>query len=317
MCIGGGKNRRAADTAAVEANRQYEAELIRLREEQAAAKTEADRRAAEEQVRQQTLLDTQKSDAETLRQQLRDQENFRLSEMQRIEAARKSERDADLKRQSDERKQAQDEANARAQRIADYNADRQNMLDGARARVEDSFARYDDGFYGNIAGQVVDLYRPQIAQMYEDARRQSVFRMADKGTLRSTAAAGVFGRLGQQRGMAENEAASRGAMAANSARDQISNQRSALLSSVFSAANAAPAIAGDNVGEVNGALSGLSRSLASPISLAGSPTVTTPSFGALSTVFTPANANSPLRQAGAGANRYASSASGGSGRLVS
>jgi hypothetical protein len=315
MCLGGGKNRAAASNAQVEAERQYALEVERLRQEAATAKAEADARAAEEARRNDDRLAAQRTDAENLRKQLADQEAFRLSEMQRIEAQRKSERDADLAAQAAERKAAEDAATARAAALQKYNTDRQAMLDAATTQINSSFGGFNDNYFSGIAQGVVDMYRPQIAQQYEDARRQSVFRLADRGNLRSTSAARVFGRLDQQRGLAENEAAAQGMAAANQIRDRVQSQRANLLNSVFSTANAAPVITGDNIGEAGSALSGLSRALASPVSLAGSGVNTTPSFGQLSTVFTPANNNSPYRQAAPSA-RLVGAYGGGSGRLV-
>lgn len=316
MCIGGGSSRRAADAAAAEAQRQYALEVERLRQEAIDAKAAADARATTDAQRHQTTLDTQKADAELLRNQLRDQETFRLSEMARIEADRKKEREADLLAQAAEKKAAEEVAKGRAAALTTYNVDRQALIDRSRGQIESAFAGYDDNYYGGLASNVVDYYRPQIAQQHEDARRATTFRQADRGNLRSTASARLFGRLDQQRGQAENEAASRGMAYANDVRSQVQSQRANLLNSVFGAANSAPVITADNIGEAGNSLSQLSRGLSVPVSLAGSGVSTSPSFGQLSTVFNVPGVGQNRQQNSAGGARYVNSFGGGSGRLV-
>lgn len=282
MCFGGGRAARAsADAAAREQARQAEIERQRLAEEARIAKAEADARYAEEQRRQDARLAAERADAEALRKQIADQEAFRLSELARIEAARKAERDADiarqtgernadLERQQKERADAEAAAAARAGQLSEYNTSRQGIIDAARRQIEQAFGAYGDDYFNSYADQYVAAQKPKIAQQYDDAKRATTFDFARRGNLRSTAAARTFGKLDQTRAEAEGDVAQQAASAANQYRQGLATQRANALNGIFGAVNAAPVITADNVGEANNSLRYLSTAITSPVQLAAS-----------------------------------------------
>lgn len=318
MCFGGGKKIKvAADNSAAEQTRQAEIERARLAEEARIAKEEADRRYAEEVAREQARLDAQKADAEALRKQIADQEGFRLSEMQRIEAARKAERDADLARQAKERMDAEAAAAAKAKALGDYNVGRQGIIDKARAQIEGAFTPYNDDYYNKYAGDYVAAAKPQIARQYDDAKRATTFGFARRGNLESTAAARSFGRLDETRAEAEAGVANDAQSAANRYRSSVDGQRASLLNSIFGAVSAAPVITADNVGEANTSLNYLTNALSSPVSLAsGASKITPPSFGQLGSIFATQQPQQAAPRTGFSAGSAIPSSSGSSGRLV-
>lgn len=316
MCFGDGKARRAAEAAAAEQARQAEIERARLAEEARIAKEEADRRYAEEQARQNKLLEQQRTDAEALRKQLQDQEAFRLSELARIEAERKAERDAELQRQNKERADAEAAAKQRADQLSAYNTDRQRIIDNARSQIEGAFSGYDGGFFDTFANDFIDAQKPQIAQQYDDAKRGATFDFARRGNLRSTAAARAFGRLDQTRAEAEGDLAQQATSAANQFRSSVAAQRANALNSIFGAVNAAPVITADNVGEANDSLRYLSSALSAPVQLASTAGVQAPQLSPLTNIFNTSRSAAPRTNSTSGGSAIYSGSGGGTGRLV-
>lgn len=337
----GGASKRAADNAAAEANRQAAAERQRLADEAAAAKVEADRRAEEEKTRQQTQFDAQQAEAERQRQAIIDANNATLTQQQKIEDARKAERDADLARQDKlrtddlaaaqkqrnddlarqdaQQKAAQDKATQNAATLTGYSNDRQKLIDNARTSVSSAFDPYNEDFYSKYANDYTQFYKPQVAQQYDDAKRATTFNFANRGNLDSTAAARAFGRLDQTRTAAEADIAQKAQSAASGFRSTVDSQRASLLSGIFGAASAAPPITVDNIGGANDSLRALSTSLTAPVSLAGSvaSAVTPPAYGTMTNPFNvPGSAAVRPVVAGGGANGAYTTSNGSSGRLV-
>jgi hypothetical protein len=320
MCGGNQAAQRAADASAAEAARQAQLERDRLAQEAADAKAEAERRAAEDQKRYEDQLATQKAEAEAQRKAIEDANAATLAAQQKIEDQRKADREADLKRQDDERKAAEQLAADNAKKLTDYSTNRQDLIDNARSNVSGAFAPFDDSFYKNYADTYVGTMTPQLEQDYKDAKRAATFNFANRGTLDSTAAARAFGRLDQQRESAGADIAQRAQSAASAFRGDVDSQRQQLLNGIFSAANSAPPITVDNIGDANASLRSLSASLNSPVSLAASAasTVTPPAFGSLTNPFG-ASTYSPYSRAttvSAGTNGAYTSSGGTSGRLV-
>lgn len=351
MCGGGSKARAAADNAAREQARQAEIERARLAEEARVAKEEADRRYAEEAARAEARLAEERANAEALRKQIGDQEAFRLSEMARIEAARKAERDADLARQeqqrqedlarqtgqrnedltrqrteaeaalarqAQERAQAEAAAAAKAQALGNYNSSRQNVIDNARRQIEAAFGVYNDSHFDEFANSYVNAAKPQVARQYDDAKRQTTFGFARRGNLESTAAARQFGRLDETRAEAEANIAQQARSAASQYRSSVDSQRQNLLSSVFSAANAAPVITADNVGEAGSSIDYLNSALSSPIGTANNVVgkINAPSFAPLGSIFATQSQQAAPRTGISAGSVPMMSSSGSSGRLV-
>lgn len=317
MCGGGKAARAAADAAAREQQRQAEIERARLAEEARIAKEEADRRYAEQAERDQARLAEERANAELLRRQIADQEAFRLSEMARIEAARKAERDADLARQAAERTAAEQAAAGRATQLATYNTNRQGLIDSARGRIEAAFGQYNDDYYNRYASDYVAAAKPQIERQYDDAKRATTFNFARRGNLQSSAAGRAFGRLDETRADAEANVAQEAQSAASRFRSTVDGQRSQLLNSIFGAVSAAPVITADNVGEANNALSYITNALAAPVSLAGSTSkIAPPSFGQIGSIFSTQQSSPGVPRSGYNTGGGIPSSSGSSGRLV-
>lgn len=318
MCFGGGSAaRQAADRAAAEQARQNEIERARIAEESRIAKEEADRRYAEQVAREEKRVAEERANAEALRKQIADQEAFRLSEMRRIEAARKAERDADIARQAQERTAAEQAARDKATQLATYNTQRQGLIDNARSQIEKAFGSYNDDYYNDYAQDYVAAAKPQIARQYDDAKRATTFGFARRGNLESTAAARQFGRLDETRADAEANIAQEAQSAASRYRSSVDVQRAQLLNSIFGAVSAAPVITADNVGEANNALNYISTALSSPVNLAGSASrIAPPTFGQIGNIFStqPSQAGAPRTSYNTGGG--IPSSSGSSGRLV-
>lgn len=332
MCFGGRKKQeQAANNAAAEAQRQADIERARLAEEARIAKEEADKRYAEELVRQQARDDAARADAEAFKQKLIEQEAFRLSEQQRIEDQRKADRESDLKRadelrnaelarQDKERKDAEAAQAAKAAALTSYNAGRQQLVDSSRGQVEAAFAPFNDQYYSQYENDYVNAQKPKIAQQYDDAKRATTFGFARRGNLESTAAARNFGRLDQTRAEAEADVAQKAKTASGAFRQSTEAQKASLLNSIFGAVNAAPVITVDNVGEANNSLNSLTNALSSPVDFARSAagSITPPGFGDLGSIFTlPGQAAArPITYGGGSGTSSLSSRGGSSGRLV-
>lgn len=352
MCGGGKSARAAADQAAREQTRQAEIERARIAEEARVAKEEADRRYAEEAARQEARLAEERANAEALRKQIADQEGFRLSEMARIEAARKAEREADLAaqerirnediarqtgqraedlarqkaesdailaRQAKERADAEAAAADRARALGQYSTNRQTTIDAARRQIEGAFGGYDDNHFNSFAQSYIDAAKPQVARQYDDAKRETTFGFARRGNLKSTAAARQFGRLDETRAEAEANIGQQAQNAAAQYRSTVDSQRQNLLSSVFGAANAAPVVTADNIGEAGASLDYLNSALSNPISTAGNIAgrIAAPSFAPLSNIFATAQSKAAAPRTGTSAGSVpVVSNSGSSGRLV-
>lgn len=137
-------------------------------------------------------------------------------------------------------------------------AARQALIDEAMAGVDGAFGGYDDAFYDKHTQAFIDARKPMIQQNYEDNRRQSKFGLAERGNLRSSGSAKVFGRLQQKRATDEAALANEAVSSSEALRAQISTQRAAAEQQARFAAMLAP------LPKFEGAAPGFSMNQAQP-----------------------------------------------------
>lgn len=153
-------------------------------------------------------------------------EQARLAEQ---EAARAAE--AERQRQIEEERYAQQLAAEEAQRAREEAAAaaKQQAIDEATGAVNSGFAGFDDGYFDSFTQDYLGYYTPKIEQSAADARREAQFELARRGTLDSTAAAGVYERLAQKQAEEQARIAREAAQAANNLRSSVNTSRTNLL----------------------------------------------------------------------------------------
>lgn len=269
---------KAPDTSAAEAEaaRQREAERVRFEQQRA-----DDERRFQEQQRQRETQATQQR-LLTERQLLEQQSATARSERQQREAE-----SAAATRAERERQAAEEAARTRAANMEAYTTGRTARVNDVSAAIDDAYKGFDDNYFTKFSQDFVNYYTPQIAQQYDDARKQITYKYADQGGLNSSAASQDLARLLEKRRMKESEIASNASTAAQSLRGDIDTQRRTLLGEALSASNIGPEVLPEGVADVNGSLSAIAGKLAPYSNLAKQRAsgITTPSYSELGSVF--------------------------------
>lgn len=86
-----------------------------------------------------------------------------------------------------EQQAAEEKAAAQAQE-----EQRQARVNQNTADIKSAFSGFDDNYANTIRQNVIDYYQPQLDKQFKDARKQSIFSLADKGQLNSSVAGNMF-----------------------------------------------------------------------------------------------------------------------------
>lgn len=155
-----------------------------------------------------------------------DVEQQRLSEREAAQTA-----EAERQRVLEQQRMSEQLAAEEAQRAREAEAARQKQLaiDNATTAVNQGFSGFDDNYFKSFTEDYLGFYNPKIQQQAEDARKEAQFELARRGTLDSSAAVDVYGRLAEQQQEEEARIAREAASAASGLRSSVATSRSNLL----------------------------------------------------------------------------------------
>lgn len=124
--------------------------------------------------------------------------------------------------------EAQDARNREAQRQQRITAGRHN-IDQAFSQLSDP----NDTFYSRYGQAVEDYYKPQINKQYADANKELTYRLADAGTLRSSAAAEATTDLAAQNDLNIAQMNSKIDSAKGDLRNRVASEKNTAINQLF------------------------------------------------------------------------------------
>lgn len=89
---------------------------------------------------------------------------------------------------------ADDAAKEATKAAAAAEAKRKKDIIAGRAKIDENFAKFDPAYFQQIGDAYNSYYQPQLADQYEDARKNLTYGLARKGILASSAAADELGK---------------------------------------------------------------------------------------------------------------------------
>ena len=117
-----------------------------------------------------------------------------------------------------------------AQQARQDEADRQAKIAAGTDAVNANFSKFTPGYYGSIADAYRANYQPEVDKQAREARRATTFRFADNPN--SSAGNRVAGQLEGDYATKSADVAAGSVDAANSAKQQVEQQRGGLLNLV-------------------------------------------------------------------------------------
>lgn len=117
--------------------------------------------------------------------------------------------------------------------------ERQANVRAATGRVNETFAKFDDGFYQGRERAFVDYANPQLDDQYARAREKLIFALADAGTTRSSVAAQKLADLERDYGLRKIEVADQARGYAQQARGDVESARGDLIRQATATGDAA------------------------------------------------------------------------------
>ena len=127
-----------------------------------------------------------------------------------------------------------------AQARADEAA-RQARIKQGTASIDKNFSGFDKGFYDNRAQAYVNFANPQLSDQYANTQRNLTYNLARQGLTASSEASRNAGELQRQYNDARSQIAAKGLDAANDARQNVEQNRSELISQLYSTSDPAQA----------------------------------------------------------------------------
>jgi chromosome segregation ATPase len=131
-----------------------------------------------------------------------------------------------------------------AQARADEAARQARIKQGVK-KIDENFSGFDKGFYDKRSQAYVNFANPQLSDQYANTQRNLTYNLARQGLTASSEASRNAGELQRQYNDARSQIAAKGLDAANDARQNVEQNRSELISQLYStsdptqAANAA------------------------------------------------------------------------------
>lgn len=120
-----------------------------------------------------------------------------------------------------------------AQQARQREEQRQARISSGREQIDKAFSGIDDSFYNRYGTAVQDYYKPQLAKQYADANKELTYRLADAGTLRSTAANELAADLSQQNDMNVASLNSKADMAKADLRNRVASEKTAATNQLY------------------------------------------------------------------------------------
>lgn len=124
---------------------------------------------------------------------------------------------------------------------------RQARIREGTASINDTFSKFDDGFFGNIRDSFVDFGQPQLDDQFRDASEQSTFNLARSGTLDSSIRGEQNAKIQKQYDIGRQDLVDKARGYETEARNNVERARGDLISMLQ--------VTGDATGAANSALS--------------------------------------------------------------
>lgn len=121
--------------------------------------------------------------------------------------------------------QAQEAMDARARE-----EERQGRVRAGTAKIDESFAGFDDGYYGQRRQSFMDFYNPQLEDQYTKAQKDLTFALAEAGLLNSSIAGEKRGDLLKAYDTQRASLVSRADSDVNALKGRVQGEKSALVS---------------------------------------------------------------------------------------
>jgi hypothetical protein len=125
--------------------------------------------------------------------------------------------------------------------LKEQEAKRQADILAGRGKIDEHFARFNDGYYQDFADNFLNYYFPQIEDQYRTATGKSHAALVNRGIDQSTVAGGVFSNLLRDRTRARTDIANNATNATQGLRSNVERTRTDLYNLNESAADPAAA----------------------------------------------------------------------------
>lgn len=134
-------------------------------------------------------------------------------------------------------------AKAAARRAEEAEAARVSRIQSGTSQINDIFSKFDDTFFSGIEDASRNFHIPQLDDQFRDANRAAVLALSGNNNLASSSGANRLAQLAKQRKDALARINDLAINAGNSARSDLENSRSSLLSTLSATADPASAAA--------------------------------------------------------------------------
>jgi len=121
-----------------------------------------------------------------------------------------------------------------AQQARDEENQRQQRIKYGREGIDRAFNGIDQTFYDRYKQGVTDYYRPQLKRQYADANKELTYRLADAGTLRSSAANESTADLVRQNDMNIAAMNAKADSATADLRNRVAGQKDTAINQLYS-----------------------------------------------------------------------------------
>lgn len=111
---------------------------------------------------------------------------------------------------------------------AQSEATREANIKQGQGNIDQAFTQFDDPYYQNISKSYTDYYNPQLDQQYKDALNKLTLNLGQQGILQSSEADRQIKELQQADDAQKQAVASNALNAANSAKQQVAQQKNTL-----------------------------------------------------------------------------------------
>lgn len=107
--------------------------------------------------------------------------------------------------------------------------ERQARIKAGTTKIDETFAPFNDDYYGQRKSAFLDFYRPQIEDQFGEAKKQLTYALARNGILNSTMAADESGKLTKDYNTNWASIVSKADADVNNLKSNVANEKSALV----------------------------------------------------------------------------------------
>lgn len=111
---------------------------------------------------------------------------------------------------------------------AQQEATREANITQGQSNIDSAFSQFNDPYYNNISTNYEDYYNPQLDQQYQDAVNKLTLSLGQQGILQSSEADRQLKELQETDDSQKQAVASNALNAANSAKQQVAQQKNTL-----------------------------------------------------------------------------------------